>query len=48
MGALTLVSLLASILVGLKNSAGQPFIPTTVDTIITDGESVVTYLPGYA
>ena len=42
MGVITLVGLLASILVGLKNSAGQPLIPATVGNIITAGESVVT------
>ena len=43
MGAvLSLVSILASILVGLKNSSGQPLIPGAIGTAITAGESVVT------
>ena len=40
--ALTLVGLLAQIIMGLKNSSGQPLVPTAVSTAITAGESVVT------
>jgi hypothetical protein len=40
--AFTLVGLLASILVGLKNSSGQPLIGAAASTAITAGESLVT------
>ena len=42
MGITALVGLLASIVMGLKNSAGQPLIPASVSNAITAGESLVT------
>ena len=40
--AFTLAGLLASILVGLKNSSGQPLLGAAADAAITTGESLVT------
>ena len=42
MTILTLVGLLASVVVGLKNSAGQSLVGTTAANIITSAEGVVT------
>jgi hypothetical protein len=42
MGISTLIGLLASIIVSLKNSAGNSLIGTTASNIITAGEAVVT------